>query len=99
MAVPDRLTFKFFASRVHHATLPHTCLEMGDSLAVRLPADLVKALDLKKGENIEIAITASRAIEVRNVSTLRAILARLRKYRGRLPADYSFDRVDSNEKR
>jgi len=72
---------------------------MGDSLAVRLPADLVKALDLKKGENIEIAITASRAIEVRNVSTLRAILARLRKYRGRLPADYSFDRVDSNEKR
>jgi antitoxin MazE len=28
----------------------------------------------------------------------RDILARLRKYRGRLPADFKFDRRDANER-
>ena len=29
----------------------------------------------------------------------RDILARLRKYRGRLPADFTFDRLEANERR
>jgi len=29
----------------------------------------------------------------------RELLARLRKYRGRLPADFKFDRLDANERR
>ncbi len=71
----------------------------GNSLAVRLPAAVVEALDLKEGDSIEIDVAGSRRFEIKKAPGDRALLARLRKYRGRLPNDFSFDRIEANARR
>lgn len=68
----------------------------GNSLAVRLPATVVEALNLKPGDNIEIHLTGERAFAIEKTPGARELLTRLRKFRGRLPADFTFDRDDAN---
>jgi antitoxin MazE len=68
----------------------------GNSLAVRLPATVVKALNLKEGDNIEIDVVGTRHFEITKAPAVLELLATLRKYRGRLPADSHFDRLDAN---
>jgi antitoxin MazE len=70
----------------------------GNSLAVRLPVVVVEALGLKEGDDIEIEATGMRAFEVRKKPGAGELLARLRKYRGRLPVDFKFDRLEANER-
>lgn len=70
----------------------------GNSLAVRLPVTVVEALDLKPGDQIDIHVMGARAFEVRKAPHARELLARVRKYRGRLPADFKFDRLAANER-
>ena len=70
----------------------------GNSLAVRLPASVVEALDLKPGDNIDIHVQGERAFAIEKAPGARELLARLRKYRGRLPADFKFDRLEANER-
>ena len=71
----------------------------GNSLAVRLPAVVVEALDLKEGDDIVIAVAGARRFEVKKSPGARELLMRLRKYRGRLPADFKFDRLEANGRR
>jgi antitoxin MazE len=71
----------------------------GNSLAVRLPASVVEALDLKEGEDIEIHVVGHRSVEISRKAGQRELLERLRKFRGRLPRDFKFDRLDANERR
>ncbi|MCM2311200.1 MAG: AbrB/MazE/SpoVT family DNA-binding domain-containing protein [Steroidobacteraceae bacterium] len=71
----------------------------GNSLAVRLPAAVVEALDLKEGDQIEIHVAGRSAFEVSKAPGRRELLARLRKFRGRLPATFKFDRLESHERR
>jgi len=68
----------------------------GDSLAVRLPVALVEALELKEGDDIEIYIADRRAFGVPRKPGREELLARLRAFRGRLPADFKFDRDEAN---
>lgn len=68
----------------------------GNSLAVRLPSSLVEALELREGDDIEIVIDAPRAFAVRKKPGADALLERLRQFRGRLPADFKFDRDEAN---
>ena len=70
----------------------------GNSLAIRLPAGLVQALDLKEGDDIEVDIAGKRKLDVDRKPDARALLARLRKYRGQIPADFKFDRLEANER-
>jgi antitoxin MazE len=70
----------------------------GNSLAVRLPAAVVEALALKEGDDIIIHALGSKEIQIEKVPDRRALLARLRKYRGRLPRDFKFDRLEANER-
>jgi antitoxin MazE len=70
----------------------------GNSLAIRLPGGLVAALDLKEGDDIEVDAVGNRQFEVRREADARALLARLRKYRGQIPADFKFDRLEANER-
>jgi antitoxin MazE len=67
----------------------------GNSLAVRLPSSVVDALDLKPGDNIEIHVRGNRSFAVEKAPGARELLARIRKYRGRLPPDFKFDRLDA----
>jgi antitoxin MazE len=68
----------------------------GNSLAVRLPIAVVEALELKEGDDIEIAIADRRELEVSRKPTRNELLKRLRAFRGRLPADFKFDRDEAN---
>ena len=69
----------------------------GNSLAVRLPAAVVEALGLKEGDQIEIHVAGRHAFEVSKAPGRRELLARLRKFRGRLPASFKFDRLEAQE--
>jgi antitoxin MazE len=71
----------------------------GNSLAVRLPVAVVEALGLKEGDDITIHAHGSTAIEIEMTPDRRALLARLRKYRGLLPKDFKFDRLEANERK
>jgi antitoxin MazE len=68
----------------------------GNSLAVRLPAEVVAALELREGNEIEIRIASSRSIEVARDRSVERALARLRKLRRPLPPGFTFDRLDAN---
>ena len=69
----------------------------GNSLAVRFPASLVAALDLKEGEEVELHLVGEKSFEVRRKPAPAELLGRLRRLRGRLPADFHFDRLEANE--
>ena len=70
----------------------------GNSLAIRLPRSVVGALGLKEGDTVEVHVLGSRSLEIGRPAQARELLARLRKYRGRLPAGFKFDRLDANER-
>ena len=71
----------------------------GNSLAVRLPVSVVEALGLKDGDQVEIQVAGRNAFAVARVPGERELLARLRKFRGRLPKNFKFDRLEANERR
>jgi len=70
----------------------------GNSLAVRLPAAVVEALQLKEGDDIQIIVRGDRAFEIVRKPTSAEFIARLRKYRGKLPADFRFERDEAHER-
>jgi antitoxin MazE len=70
----------------------------GNSLAVRLPASLVEALGLQEGDDIEIIVDTPRNFAVRKKPGADALLASLRQFRGKLPADFKFSRDEANER-
>lgn len=71
----------------------------GNSLAIRLPAAVVEVLGLKAGDDIEIGVAAIDKFVVKRSPSNREVLARLRKYRGLMPADFKFDRLEAYEGR
>jgi antitoxin MazE len=68
----------------------------GNSLAVRLPAAVVEALQLKAGDEIEIHVAGAREFAVARQAGREELLKRLRAFRGRLPPDFKFDRDEAN---
>ena len=70
----------------------------GNSLAIRLPAAVVDALELKPGDEIELHVSDARQLGVARKPGRRALLERLRAFRGRLPPDFKFDRGEVNDR-
>ena len=71
----------------------------GNSLAVRLPSALVKKLELKEGDEVDVApATDSRALEVAKRPSRQELIESLREFRGTLPRDFKFDRDEANER-
>jgi antitoxin MazE len=71
----------------------------GNSLALRLPAAIVEALEIKEGDNIEIVVSESRKFEVSKSAGTRELLQKLKKFRGKLPPDFKFNRDELSEHR
>ncbi len=71
----------------------------GNSLAIRLPAAVVEALGLKEGDDIEVHIVGDRMFEVDHDRSRAAALDSIRRLRRPLPAGWSFDRDEANERR
>ncbi len=64
----------------------------GNSLAIRIPAEVVEKLGLRAGEEADIRITGEDSFEVvRNMKRQQAI-DKMRATRFVLPEDYRFDR-------
>jgi antitoxin MazE len=63
--------------------------------AVRLPATVVKALDLKPSDNIEIRVVGSRDLEVSRDESRQRALENLRKLSRPLPPGLVFDREEA----
>lgn len=68
----------------------------GNSLAVRLPAAVVEALELNEGDEIDIRPAGTRELDLTKKPSRDELIARLDKFRGRLPADFKFDREEAN---
>lgn len=71
----------------------------GDSLAIRLPAAVVDAMGLREGDEVTVQVVSKRVIEIGKAPGAKKLLASLRRFRGRLPNDFRFDRWEANERR
>ena len=70
----------------------------GNSLAVRLPAVVVEALQLRDGDEIEIRVDDPRTLSVAKKPDIEEMLARVRKLRGAMPRDFKFNREELYER-
>lgn len=70
----------------------------GNSLAVRLPALVVEALDLKEGDEIEISIAGKRDFKVARDRSKERALEQLRQMKWSFPPDFKFNREQINER-
>lgn len=68
----------------------------GNSLAIRLPAAVVDVLQLHEGDDVEVVVASERSFHLRKKPGKDALLARVRRLRGKLPADFKFDRDDAH---
>lgn len=68
----------------------------GNSLAVRLPDAVVKALKLKSGDEIEIVVTGEREFQVERDKRRERALTRLRALKKVLPEGFLLDREGAN---
>lgn len=68
----------------------------GNSLAIRLPAAVVEALELAEGDEIEIRIAGKRSFDIARDGTRQRALKRIRASGKQLPPDWKFDRDDAN---
>jgi antitoxin MazE len=64
----------------------------GNSLAVRIPSELVEELNLKPGEKVRISRSGEHGFVVERDRSREEALEKLRKLRYTLPEKYVFDR-------
>jgi antitoxin MazE len=71
----------------------------GNSLAVRLPKELVEQLGLKEGDDLNVVAATDGTIEVETREDQRRwALERIAARNWTLPPDYKFDRDEANER-
>jgi antitoxin MazE len=68
----------------------------GNSLAIRLPAAVVEALNLKAGDEINIRVAGANDFLVEREPTRQELIANIRKMSTRLPPGFKFDREEAN---
>jgi antitoxin MazE len=81
---------------------PMKVAKWGNSLAVRLPKDVVEKLGLKENDEVRIETSGDAqtlTIERDSEQARReAALNVLRQFRGMMPADFKFNRDEANER-
>jgi len=68
----------------------------GNSLAIRLPANLVAELEIREGDNIEVVPTSKGKLEVSADERRRKALESMRRLAVPMPPGYKFDREEAN---
>ncbi len=68
----------------------------GNSLAVRIPVDVARALGLKEGDEVELRRAEDGALELGRDERRALALKRIRELARPFPADYRFDRDEAN---
>jgi antitoxin MazE len=75
-----------------------TVSKWGNSLAIRLPASVVDALELKEGDQIEIGIAGPRELKVARDESREKAMEAIRRLAWSFPKDFKFDREEINER-
>jgi len=70
----------------------------GNSLAVRLPQELVQDLGLAEGDEIEMIAGDLETFIVHKLDDPEVLLERIRRFRGRMPKGFRFDRDADHER-
>lgn len=70
----------------------------GNSLAIRLPASVVEALQLKEGDEVDIRVAGTRAFDAELDRGREQALERIKAFRLKLPPDWKFDRDEINSR-
>lgn len=71
----------------------------GNSLAVRIPASVANALELKEGDDVKVSVAEKGTVfEVAKPMSREEAIKSLRQFRGRLPADFKFNRDELYER-
>jgi antitoxin MazE len=70
----------------------------GNSLAVRLPAAVVEALELKEGDEIEIGVTGPREFTVERDKSREEAMETIRRLAWSFPKGFKFNREEVNER-
>ena len=70
----------------------------GNSLAIRLPASVVAALQLKAGDEVEVIVADPTSFAITRTDRREAMLERLKALQGRLPVGFRFDRDGAHER-
>jgi antitoxin MazE len=79
---------------------PMQVAKWGNSLAIRLPAALVRRLKLEAGDEVELVAASSLkdkpTLSVAPKRSRRELVEDLRTYAGRLPRNFVFDRDEAH---
>ncbi len=70
----------------------------GNSLAVRLPAAVVKALHVKAGDELELELTNGGGAKLQRKMTREEAIKTLDEVSTPLPSGFRFDREEANER-
>jgi len=68
----------------------------GNSLAIRIPAEVAEVLELKEGDEVEVRVAGSRSFDVDRDRRRERAMERIRAARWKLPPDWKFDRDEAN---
>lgn len=70
----------------------------GNSLAIRIPAQVAEVLNLKEGDEIAVRVAGERVFQVERDAGRERMVERLRALSRPLPAGWSFSRDEANER-
>ena len=70
----------------------------GNSLAIRIPAAVVEALQLKEGDEIEIRVAGNREFEVDRDRKREKAIETIRRLARPFPPGFKFDREEAHER-
>ena len=70
----------------------------GNSLAIRLSKPMVEALGVSEGDDVKFDIDDAGVVTMQRQMDLKEWVESLRKFEGRLPADFKFDRDEANSR-
>jgi antitoxin MazE len=68
----------------------------GNSLAIRIPASVAEALQLKEGDEVDIRVAGTRAFDADLDRSREEALERIKALAIELPRDWKFDRDEAN---
>lgn len=72
--------------------------KLGNSLAIPLPCDVGRELQIGKGDEVSVRMCAPRELPLTVLPNTEAVLAALKRFEGRAPFDFKFDREEANKR-
>jgi antitoxin MazE len=69
-----------------------------DALAVQIPDDVAKSLDLKEGDEVTVRVADGRSLEIDRDEARKEALERIKAAKWKLPPGWKFDRDEANSR-